>query len=567
MYRDLGMPGLRRPSTVPVEDEHGAVRQLPLVLWRGQALPERMRRFWTEPDALAGLIEQALDVGADADVLPAAEQLARIDPDRERRYGLAAVVFARNGLFSRAEELLDRHESLYGESAVTLWARAEVALSGNRRALGHDLLRQALRRDPDASLPLRRLIDDLSDDSNRTVPDAIREIGAIRGGWRARLWIASSLLDHDEADALVRAAVEESRDEVDVLTSASAVLARLGRIATLVDFIAPRYRIDRDRLECGVNLLFGFLYAGRKSHGEALLQRLAPRLESAGLDEYTEFYRTAFRALRDGTAADDRAEPDIELLRAMASAVRQNTEKARRRCWNLLSGASLLVPVMRAWIDVPIFESAWPAQPQLLEIVTGIDSEGLEVAIAFTDERTLRAWGPMRSPCVRMTTRALLELVSSEKECSLLINPAGPTATELALSDIEAFLDGRAPMGRESSIRFLAEPLRREVAERFMAEASAFLREAGIVREAWLFEMVDDRSGVNPAIALDFATDTSPSDARELLLDAPDTLRWDRRRSRRVRFIALAEGRFADYLRAVGVEIPVRPIQRTSKST
>jgi tetratricopeptide (TPR) repeat protein len=553
------MPGLRRPTTVSTVDASGTVVQVPLALWRTDELPRALERHWAEPDDLARLLECALDVRAHAEVLPAAEQLSRIDPDRERRYGLPAVVFAANGQFSRAEELLDRGEGLYGESWFGLYARAEVAFAGNRRSKGLELLREALRIAPDASRPLRRLIEENQGGGSDPAESVIRDVASSRGSWRARLWLARfGRTDARQASSLVRSAVEESRDEPDILAVASGVLAGRGLTGELVNFAAPRYRIGRDRLECGINLLFGFLSAGRKAPAQALLARLASVLEDAGLGEFADFYETAFRNLRVGDAGSGSEKPHMELLRAMASAVRLGSSKARQRYWTLLADTSLLVPVTRPWIELPLFESPWPGLPQVLEIVTGVDSEAREVAIAFTDERTMRAWGPLRSPALRMTSRALLELVAEEKECSLLVNPAGPTATELALADIDAFLAGRSPAGEDSGIRFLAEPLRREVPEPFRQAAAAFLKSSGIVRDAWLFELVDDRRGVNPAIAVDFSTDASARDERQLLIDGPGQVSWDAQRSRRVRFIPLNEGRFADYIRAIGVRIDVR---------
>lgn len=532
---------------------------MPLAEWRTFHLPEAVARAWAEPDDLARVVEQALDVGAHDDVVPAAEQLSRIDPDRDRRYALAAVVFARCGQFRRADELLDRHESLYGESAFALAARAEVALSGNRKARGHDLLERAIRLDPGGSRPLRRLIDDFVIRGGKVAAEpVVRRVFSTSGSWRAGMWLASAVAkDAGEAAALVREALGRAGDEPLALAVASSVLAQHDAAAALEELVAPRFRPELDDPECGVNVLFGLLAAGAKGRGRTLLATLSARLEAAGMAEYASFYRTAFESLDADTPREGRGEPDTELLRAMAAAARQSSRKARAACWRLLASRTLLVPVRQAWIDIPIFESPWPRPPRILEVLAGVDSEGREVAIAFTDRRTMRAWGPTRSPCVTMATRALLEIVAREKGCTLLVNPAGPTATELALPDIEAFLDGRQPAGEESTVRFLAEPLRREIPRGFLEALSSFLRVSGIVREAWLFEMVDDRSGVNPAVAVEFQPDADSADVRELLLDGPDEVRWDSRRSRRVRFIPLEEGRLADVLRAIAVRVTV----------
>ncbi len=526
-----------------------------------------MKRFWTEPAELARLVECALEVDLHADVLAAAEHLSRIDPDRDRRYGLPSIVLARCGQFSGAEELLDRYASLYGETWHGLYARANVALAGNLRARGQDLLRSALRLDPDASGPLRRLTEDAARDGSEAVEAEIRSIASQKGGWRAKLLLAARFAeDSNEVVHLVRDAVEQSRDERDVLTYASSVLALRGRTGVIVSFIAPRFQLDRDRLECGVNLLYAFLTSGQKVKGESLLQRLEPMLQAGGMSEYTDFYRRAFQSLRDGVS-ESTGSPDMDLLKAMSAANRRGSAKTWQRCWALLAKSRLLVPVTRAWIEVSLFDSPWPDDSKQLDVVTGIDSEGREVVIAFTDERTLGAWGPMRSPCVPMEMPALLELIADANECALLINPAGPAATELALADIESWLDGSDPAGIASRIRFLAEPLRRSVPGGFIERACDFLGETGIVRQAWLFEMVDDRNGVNPAVAIDFDSEATPSMEREVVIDAADEVRWDGRRSRRVRFIPLAEGALADYLRTVGIRLPLPDDQSRARET
>jgi hypothetical protein len=545
-------------STVPVAGADGVVRQMPIAAWRDVELPAAIRRAWTEPDELARIVERAIEIGLHADVSEAARHLGRVDPRRDRRYGLPAIVLARSGQHRRAEELLERHERLYGHSAFSLCAAAEVALSGNRRAKGLALLRQSLELEPAASRPLRLLVGESSREGSAAAVDAVRAIAALRGAWRAKLWLAADATStEDDAATLIREAIAESPGDPDVLAVASAVLARRGLARDLVDLVGGRYDADHDAVECGVNVLFGHLLLGLRSEGESLLAKLAPRLDAAGFVDYSVFYRAAFRR-RDGEGrAEEPRVSNAPLVRAIAAGARQGSKKARRRSWQLLVDSSLLVPVARVWIDVPLFESAWPVWRAPLEIVTGVDSEGREVAIAFSDERALAAWGTTDAPSVPMETRALLRLLVEEHGCSLVVNPAGPTALELVAPDIEALLEGKEPEGEESGIRFLAERVRGGVPRGFVDAVRAHLGESGVAREAWLFEIVDDRNGVTPAIAIGFTPEADDRERRDLLVDAPDAVRWDVRSSRRVRFLAIEEGRLADYLRAEGTPIPL----------
>jgi DNA-binding SARP family transcriptional activator len=94
---------------------------------------QRFDAVRSDPDALASLIESAIDEGSADEAVEWSEHLSRIDPDRVRRYMLHARTLAAAGQVSKAEKVIERYEQLFAEDAESLTARAEIAL---RRQLG-----------------------------------------------------------------------------------------------------------------------------------------------------------------------------------------------------------------------------------------------------------------------------------------------------------------------------------------------------------------------------------------------------------------------------------------------
>jgi hypothetical protein len=95
-------------DTIPAFDEQGHAIFVPRAQWAQEVLPESLKAAWEEPDKLRTHILVALNDGFADLLLPAAQRLAAIDPQKERGAATLALVQLENHLTDEAAATL-RH--------------------------------------------------------------------------------------------------------------------------------------------------------------------------------------------------------------------------------------------------------------------------------------------------------------------------------------------------------------------------------------------------------------------------------------------------------------------------
>ncbi len=551
------MLSLRQDDSICVARIDGTVTRVSRQEWRAAILPGLLDARRADPDALAGAILTALDAGFAADVQKAAEALLKIDPDRERRYWLPAVVFARNGHFKMALDALQRHRELYGETARILAADAEIHFDRNLRAKAEQLLGRSLELEPNDARALRVWCDHhRSAAGTESCAAGLEAIAALPNAWRARLLRASELYGAGEPEAarsLVVEALDLSGIPSEATVIASGVLARHHDIDAILGMIAPRFDLAAHGARCAMNILFALLEMRRKEDGEALMATVGGGVP-ASLGGHLEFYRRAFAALRDDDPAERRA--NLGFAKAIASYTRMDNDRNRSRFYEELMKSRLLVPMRRPFVDVPIVDIRETcADEGGIAPCTGIDSGGREVVLAFTDRNALDAWDRRSPQWISFGAAELLALVKETSSCSLVVNPAGPAAVEVSSSETIALLEGGEPPHVEPVSRFLAEPPRARPSQQLIEATVRFLRQSEHASEAWLFEMIDERNGVRPAIGILFDAGAPASLVRDTLLDAADALASGARGRKPVAITQLEPGSLLEFVRAKGARV------------
>lgn len=481
----------------------------------------------TDPDKLAALLTERVRDGAARAVVAWAEHLFRIDPDPQRRYALTARVLTKAGQFSKAEKILERYEKLYGEDAVVLVARADIAEERKLTARTEELLWSALQKQPDDAVLLERFL--AAAGTNRR--EALERAATLPGARRARLYLAHELirdLEYDRADDIVTALYRETEDDA-VRGTALALLLSSGlteralRHATAAT--AAGYATS-------INLAHAYLAAGRLDDAKAALQKLGEAERSA----------PEARAMYEIVNGPDASKPDAHLLEAIANAARMDSPKSRQRFYRKLLNARLLVP-----IALPLAQPLTPPSPQRPPFngthpITRITSDLTEVVLCFTHTDALRAWSPS-AHAITAEARALFRYALDAGELEVALNPAGPTSVELWRKELSALADGEIPPPSDPELLakrsyFLIEQLESAPDEKELERLRSDLAEYPEITEAYLIEVVHERHGRMRAVAAVFSPNTNSEQRRDVLLDLIDPSVHPQRK-RRVHFFEL----------------------------
>jgi tetratricopeptide (TPR) repeat protein len=252
-----GVPG---NNTVRVFDEFGREVHIDREAWRA-ILPANIEKAWNDPEGLYRIIVGALNDGLGADVVNAAERLSAIDSDRGRGACVYGVVLMEQGKLEAAERVLTEHVRVHGEEGYILTNLAKVYSRRGQTERADQTLWRALELDPnqDNGVSWYVALQKERQGAAAEMP-AYRRIAAIKGSWRAQLWMARAALasgDKNEAMILYRHALAHSPRPVpaDLLMQISGDLGNAGHIREILTLAGPEYDPAQHGVEVGNNLI------------------------------------------------------------------------------------------------------------------------------------------------------------------------------------------------------------------------------------------------------------------------------------------------------------------------
>ena len=85
-----------KPQVIKIFDNYGRELTIPRNEWRDKVLMSNLQEAWNDPDKLGPMIVQALRDQFYAEVVGAAEQVHRIDPNPARGAVLLGLVYQKN---------------------------------------------------------------------------------------------------------------------------------------------------------------------------------------------------------------------------------------------------------------------------------------------------------------------------------------------------------------------------------------------------------------------------------------------------------------------------------------
>ena len=301
----------RQPASAATDDaiatcdEQGRQLMIPRAEWRDRVLHPRLKQHWNTPDALYGTILSALSDGFAPELMTAAARLVQIDTMQERSHVIYGIVLLESGRPDEAEAVLRAGIRIAGETAALLTNLAKVCHDRGDAAGASDLLRRAVRLDPNFEHGLNGwLAIERGRGGEEAVLGALTEACELPGSWRARLMVARRHLETGDlpaARAQYTAVLAAADVDGSALMTMSSDLGRHGHTGLIVTLVGPVYEPAKHGPQAGFNLLRACLETERAAEGEALLARLRP-LATPSFMRHLDEFEQAFRLLH-GTEA------------------------------------------------------------------------------------------------------------------------------------------------------------------------------------------------------------------------------------------------------------------------
>lgn len=298
-------PAVATDDAISTCDEQGRQLMIPRAEWRDRVLHPRLKQHWNTPDALYGTILTALSDGFAPELMTAAARLVEIDTTPERSHVTYGIVLLESGRLDEAEAVLQAGIRVAGETAALLTNLAKVSHDRGDMADASDLLRRAVRLDPNFEHGLNGwLAVERERGGEDAVLGALAEACELPGSWRARLMVARHHLETGDlpaARAQYTAVLAAADVDGSALMTMSSDLGRYGHTGLIVTLVGPVYEPAKHGPQAGFNLLRACLETERVAEGEALLARLRPLAPPPFMRHLDEFQQ-AFRLLH-GTEA------------------------------------------------------------------------------------------------------------------------------------------------------------------------------------------------------------------------------------------------------------------------
>ena len=297
------MPG---EDLIRVFDAYGRELHIPREEWRTKMLPGAVERARDNPAQLYGVIAQALQDGFAADVLEAAEHLARTDAIPARGALALGAVCLTLGRLDDAERALER----FPEEALVVANLSRVFAERGDAARAEATLWRALQLDPNQESALAWY-------AQAHPGDGIARAAELPGSWRAQVWLAREALQRgDLAAALDLYKLSLHRmprpAPADALMQISGDLGKAGRLQELVELTAPLFEAAVHGLWVGNNLIKANLDLGRLAEAQRIVRELHA-LQRPDWREHLQFWDAEIAKAQLPREAPDGA-PQVKLM-------------------------------------------------------------------------------------------------------------------------------------------------------------------------------------------------------------------------------------------------------------
>lgn len=267
-------------NIIHVLDQFGRQLEVPRDEWRDHVLLPNIRTAWDKPDELYHILVSAINDGFEKEILSAAEQLYRIDPDRHRATTIWGHVLITQMRLDEAvcvfRDYIDAHEEssfIWTQYAKVFWKRGELDSAKT-------MTWRALEVDPNNEHALQCYLHYVRlKDGEAAVLRETQRVARLPGSWRAPLFIARAALEANElreALASYERAISIAPRPVpaDVLTQITCDLGTRGHMRESLKLVTPHFNLDVHGLPVGNNLIRAYFDLQRYEEARELLERM-----------------------------------------------------------------------------------------------------------------------------------------------------------------------------------------------------------------------------------------------------------------------------------------------------
>jgi tetratricopeptide (TPR) repeat protein len=268
------------PNLIRVFDKYGQEMFITREVWRDSILMGNIDKAWKNPDELYGIIVQSLHDEFVKEIVPAAEQLHKIDPVPSRGATILGIAYMETGRLDEAEQVLSDYLAKHGDEGVVLNNLAKVYSKRGLEEKSEKTLWHALEVDPnqDNGMGWYEVIR-RERDGEKGGLDALRRVAAISGSWRAQLWLARAELE----DGNLNAALDFYKESLanageptpgDLLQQMSGDLGNKGHLHQIIEWVGPHFDVKLHGIMVGNNLIKAHLDTGNLDAARFILDQL-----------------------------------------------------------------------------------------------------------------------------------------------------------------------------------------------------------------------------------------------------------------------------------------------------
>jgi tetratricopeptide (TPR) repeat protein len=268
------------PNMIRVHDAYGRELFITKENWRTNVLAGTIQSNWNKPDDLYNVIVSALNDGFRSDVVSAAEQLYKIDPERVRGACVWGIVLMEEDRLDEAEKIFRKFIAEHGEDGSILTNLAKVHAKRKNDAKSEEILWHALEVDPNQDNGMGWYwIIHKERGGDAAGEEALRRVGAIPKSWRAQLWLAREALKRRDLpgalnlyqQSLAAAPVPTPHD---LLGQMSGDLGNAGHLPEILNLVLPRFNVALHGIQVGNNLIKAMLDLCQIDPARKILQQL-----------------------------------------------------------------------------------------------------------------------------------------------------------------------------------------------------------------------------------------------------------------------------------------------------
>ena len=307
-------------NLIKVFDAYGREMFITKEDWRTKVLPGTIESNWRNPDQLYGIIFDALNDGMRSDVVAAAEQLYKIDPQPDRGTCVWGIVLKDENRLDEAEKVFRGYITKHGENGSILTNLAKIYSRRKNDKQAEEILWHALEIDPNQDNGLGWYLAIHRERSGEEGgKEALRRISALPGSWRAQLWLGRAALASRNLETALAyyhqsLACITNPVPTDILMQMSGDLGNFGHLPELLQLTEPHFIAETHGLQVGNNLIKAHIDLGQLDAARRILNQLYA-LKRPDWQQNLSFWDTEIAKTRvQTTVLDDKPPPQIAML-------------------------------------------------------------------------------------------------------------------------------------------------------------------------------------------------------------------------------------------------------------